>query len=673
MKTFALVATLTVGLAAGGVASAQVEAPPDAALLARVEHFDRHALPGHPRLLLNQANIAAMRAAASGVEKPAWTAVRQWLDKAAAETPIDPDALGDPKRAGFNIADFRKIQSLAEDVENHIVVPAAAYRILGNPADLALARRWALAVARWKPNGRTGIKADDYAARQCLSALALAYDGLYDQWSPAERSQLRGSITARARALLAHQRPFQLDEFNNHPWFQTAALVDAGLALGDESAEADGWWRYGAELFFTRYLTLWGRDGDWHEGMSYATFTLKYVCQFANSLTSATGINPFELPALKRAGYFRLYVAPPGTRGIDFNDTRPLAAQSWDRPIADRLAGETHDPVLQWYADQLPRVDYRPSSNLYTLLYHDPSLGDKPPTALPLTMWWHDSGWVVARTDLTTSQDVEFGFKSSPWIGTALRAKGHDHPDANNLLLNYLGEPLIADSGYYDYYSSPQHKGWTFTGRAHNTLLIDGQEQEIRRPGKVIGVQSGKGWDWIEGQGAGGYADGLVTSWRRQVLYLRPHLFVVRDLVRLPKPETVTLLLHAFQPFELNGQAFVERNGAAAASGIVAAPRDLQIRQWTGFPPGTAPERKTPSDLREFPDQSHLELTTPGKMTNVTFVTVLRASKADEATPAQARVDGDQVRTTYGSEPPVTVTFAPVPADDAPSAPPRFQ
>jgi len=121
---------------------------------------------------------------------------------------------------------------------------------------------------------------------------------------------------------------------------------------------------------------LGGNDGSWHEGINYTTFTLKYVCHFANSLTSATGINPFDdVPWMRHVGYFRLYLAPAGSIGIYFNDTRPLAVQQWDRPI--RVSAGLRDPrpraaMVCHVASTDSRI--KPSSSFYTLLYRDPNL-----------------------------------------------------------------------------------------------------------------------------------------------------------------------------------------------------------------------------------------------------------------------------------------------------------
>jgi Domain of unknown function (DUF4962)/Heparinase II/III-like protein len=677
VKFWVLLAVLVAGraVAAESVPPGATMTPWATALLAQVERVEAKSLPPHPRLLLSDTNVAHMKAVAESSFGARYRAVvTEWLDAERAIDPMDdPAPQKKTPEGGRDMKEFRRIQAAAEAVESHVVLACGIYRMTGEAKYLAQARAWVLAVAHWNPGGATGIRSDDYAARQTLHALAIAYDGLYDVWTKDERALIRRCLLARGEALYRNLNPLTQDPYNNHPWFQCSALVDAGLALADESPEADRWWRYGAELYFTRFLPLGGDDGSWHEGISYLTFTMKYVCQFSTSLKSATGINPFtEVPWLRNAGYFRLYLAPPESIGIYFNDTRPLALQQWDKPTAFRLAGETGDPVLQWYAEWLPQTTRQPTSSFYTLLYRNLDLSGKPPSNLPLTRHFHDVGWVVTRTDLTDGGDIQFGFKSQPWEGPADRAIGHDHPDANNFLLNFLGKPLLVDSGYYDYYKSPHHQLWTMTGRAHNTLLVDGQGQLTRRPGEILSSVSKPGvFDWIEAEGGKAYPVGLLKSWRRQILYLRPDLFVVRDIVRPMKPVVLTWLLHGASQFTLEGQSFECRNGEAAVAGTVVTPAGLQIKQWFGFPAGQLPERNTESNRREFPDQAHVEFSTGSKVGDTTFITVFVPSRIDHVVHPDVTVEsspaGDLVTIRTSDRVVSRIRFGKTPGDGLPS------
>jgi hypothetical protein len=618
-------------------------AAPLAPWVARVDSFQSGKLAPHPRLLLSPPEILRVRAAAKSPEgKPYADAVRKHVDAQRAKpVPAEPDGFQD---GTWNIEDWRRIVAAGGVAQNNILAAAFLYVLSQDPADLAEAKRWTLGVARWNPNGPTGIEGVDHPAHDVLHALSLSYDWLYDRWTPDERSALRACIAARGRALYKHLNPYTQDSWNNHPWFQTTAMVEAGLALaGDDvppetAAEADAWWRYGSRLYLNNFLPLGGRDGDWHEGIHYISYTLIFVYQWADALRSATGINAYETPWLRTVGYFRLYTQPPSGGGIKFNDNNFKNPDLWDKMTAYNAARQAGDPVLQWYAEQmrLP-APTNPVPSLYSLIYRDPALQAVPPgPELPLGVWYRDSGWVVLRTDLTRSDDVQFGLKAGPHLAEE-GSKGHDHPDQNGFLLNFRNEELAVDSGYYDYYDSPHHKNWTFTPRAHNTLLVDGKGQEIA-PAKgsyvTAFVSARDGLDIVESEAAPAYPNGLLRSWRRQVVFARPDIFLIRDIVKPEKPVTLDWLLHGPNKFEVSGQDLFVRNQSAGLAATIIAPPGLDISQWGGFPADATPERKKPGD---FPDQWHLSAKTPERVGDTVFVSALRPGHASETSPPVVR------------------------------------
>ena len=606
----------------------QALAPELQSLLAQVEAFDAASLPPHPRLLLTPPELERVRSAAqSDWGKPLLKAVREHVDaQRSKEIPAEPTGFANGE---WNIDDWRRIVDAGGVMQNNILASAFLAALTREPADVVEAKRWALGIAAWNPHGPTGIEGVDHPARDILHALSLSYDWLYDDCTAQERQVLCDCIAKRGRAMYEHLSPFEGDPANNHGWFQASALVEAGLALADDLPEADTWWRHGSRLYFDTFLPLGGRDGDWHEGTQYVSYTLIFVYQWADALRSATGIDPREVPWLQEVGYFRLFIAPPQGAGIHFNDNNVKPPNSWDKMTAYAAARQTQDPVLQWYADTIKVGRWtNPISPLYGLIYRDAALPSMPPTPeMPLGKWYRDSGWVVMRSDLTSSEDVQFGFKGAPYQGTT-ESRGHDHPDQNGFLLNFLGEPLAVDSGYYDYYGSPHHNNWTFTGRAHNTLLINGREQLVGRDGKILSfISHNDAMDWCEGEAAGAYEEGLLDSWRRQVIYLRPDMFLIRDLVRPAEPADIAWLLHGPKQFAIDGQSFRVRNNKAMLAGSIITPQHLQAEQWEGFPEHAQPERMTPD---QYPDQWHLSLATDGDIRDTTYLALLKVGRAPD-------------------------------------------
>lgn len=601
-----------------------------------VEQFDRAKLPAHPRLVLNRREMTRVAGAArSDWGKPHWEIIREYVEQGRkVEPPADPTGYPGGK---WNVNDWRRIVAIGDEYQTRILSASLAAVVTGDERDVAEAKRWALAAAKLNPVGMTGIRGVDHPARDILHAVALSYDWLYDKYTPDERAALRDCMTARGREMYKYLNPLRGDAWNNHVWFETSALVDAGLALADEVPEADAWWRYGSQLYLTEFLPKGGRDGDWHEGTHYVAYTLMFVYQWADALKSATGIDAYQVPWLQKVGYFCLMISPPKAGGIQFNDNNYTPPNLLDKVNAYVCARVTRDPVLQWYGDQIevPPGETQVRQQLGLLMAHDASIPSKPPGAdLPLGVWYRDSGWAVMRTDLASSDDVQFGLKGGRYYGST-KSRGHDHPDQNSFLLNFLGQPLAVDSGYYDYYGSPHHNGWTFTGKAHNTLLVDGREELVGKDGQILTFVSDRdGMDFVESEAAGTYPAGLLSSWRRQVLFLRPDLFIVRDLVKPTTPATIAWLLHGPSEFRIDGQKLTVRNGNATLAGEMILPAGLNLSQQGGFPKDAQPERKKPGD---YPDQWHLSMTTPGKVDAAEFVFEMRPGNGDVTLPPVTR------------------------------------
>lgn len=612
--------------------------------LAEMDAFQSANVRSHPRLLLTtEEQVRVRQACRTDIGKPYWDAVRKYVDKEKA-TPMLAEPAGYPG-GKWTVEEWRRIVNAGGDAQNHVLAAAFAWVVTQDAGDLAEAKRWTLGIAKWDPHGPSAIEGVDHDAHDVLHAIALSYDWLYDQWTPEERATLRTCIAERGKGLYKHLNPYRYDSWNNHAWFQTTALAEAGLALAGEVPEADTWWRYGSKLYFTEYLPLGGQDGDWHEGTHYISYTLIFVYQWADALRSATGIDAYQVPWLKQVGYFRLYTHPPASGGIKFNDNNFTGPDTWDRMTAYNAAKNTGDPTLQWYADAM---EVTPPSNpipaLYTLISRNPTLPAKAPASeMPLGVWYRDSGWVVMRTNLADSNDTQFGLKCGPHLAEK-GGKGHDHPDQNGFLINSGGDPLAVDSGYYDYYGSPHHTNWAFTAQAHNTILVNGKGQELAppKPSKVVSfVSSNTGLDFVEGEAANAYAPGTLKSWRRQVIFVRPSTFIVRDVIQPTKPSKITWLLHGKSEFAVNGQDFSTGGEKAGLSGRIVEPAGLTMKAWAGFPEDAQPERKKPG---VYPDEYHLNAETPEPVSSVVGLSIYQVGPREtKPAPKVTRfTEGDQ-------------------------------
>ncbi|MBN2448780.1 MAG: alginate lyase family protein [Lentisphaeria bacterium] len=162
------------------------------------------------------------------------------------------------------------------------------------------------------------------------------------------------------------------------------------------------------------------------------------------------------------------------------------------------------------------------------------------------------AGWAVMRTGWGP-EDLYCHFEYGPF-GAA-----HQHEDKLSLILHAHGRRLLTEGGVYAYDSSPWRR-YILSSRSHNTILVDGLEQNRRGlretyltreplPNRWI---SRPEFDFAEGwydEGYGPDRERTVTH-RRAVLLVKPEYWLVID--RLTPSDTAS---HRYEVlFHLDGE-----------------------------------------------------------------------------------------------------------------------
>ena len=96
---------------------------------------------------------------------------------------------------------------------------------------------------------------------------------------------------------------------------------------------------------------------------------------------------------------------------------------------------------------------------------------------------------------------------------------GHDHADMLNVMLYAFGEELLSDLGY----THTRYRPWTVSTLAHNTVVLDEQEQYTRgnsgpSRGSLLAFETThNAVQWMEASGRRAYP-GLARNYRRMVM-----------------------------------------------------------------------------------------------------------------------------------------------------------
>lgn len=306
---------------------------------------------------------------------------------------------------------------------------------------------------------------------------SLAYDLVYNApgMTAADRAHVEKDLL---RELAATIRKNDAGVSNWQAW-HNAGIASVAFCLGDEAMAREA--IEGKSGFFFQMKNSVLRDGFWCEGSptyhAFALSALRWTAEFA----LAAGIR--ELNDHPR--YRAMYSAP-----IDY--TFPdLYFPTVNDAGSVRLAREAGNYELAYARFKDPRfgsvaaLDDR--SCIEALFWGEDSLPPPAGTSGPLcekSVDFPGVGATMLRAGKGTDQlcaHLHYG----PDGGY------HGHPDKLGLIVYGLGRVLVADAATISY-SLPLYKGWYKTTLAHNTLVMDGQNQ-LPAEGELLGLEEKDG------------------------------------------------------------------------------------------------------------------------------------------------------------------------------------
>ena len=197
---------------------------------------------------------------------------------------------------------------------------------------------------------------------------------------------------------------------------------------------------------------------------------------------------------------------------------------------------------------------------------------------------------------------------------------GHQHFEVGNFEI-FRHEPLAAESGEYVDYLSNHSVNWLIRTIAHNCVLVyDADEtwSNMRDGGRHEYANDGgqaKKWDWtadnldewtakretyergdiiayqnrpeymfVAGDCTAAYSPAKLKSWIRQIVFLRPHTFVIFDRVVSTRPELPkTWLLHCHNEGDLGDAGFTVENGEGRLIVRTLLPEDASVETVHGY------------------------------------------------------------------------------------------
>jgi heparin/heparan-sulfate lyase len=259
---------------------------------------------------------------------------------------------------------------------------------------------------------------------------------------------------------------------------------------------------------------------------------------------------------------------------------------------------------------------------------------------------------------------------------------GHQHYEAGNFEI-YRYAPLATESGEYTDYVSSHAVNWLIRTIAHNCILVyqPGEKWSRQRDGgrnqyANDGGQTKK-WEWpvdtlqiwkqrreqfergnivayenrpellyVAGDCTMAYAPSKLSLWTRQIVFLRPHAFVIYDRVISTRPEyEKTWLLHCRNEPRIDGDTATISQGKGTLMVRTLLPEKASIRAIEGYAYHGQTFNEARSALTDVANRWRIEVSPSVPQAEDRFVHVLFT---DQPLPTKLIKEGDRIGAIVG-------------------------
>lgn len=555
-----------------------------------VRDYTGDTVASHPRLLMTSATRADLisKATTDPYSKTTYAAVKYRADRAVRQSTLaDPGSGAD------------RLTTITAELLDRTTALSLVYLV---SKDSAYAERlWndldAVTKFRdWDPDlflSTAGI----------TLSVSLAYDWLYDYWSPSRRTQLTDAIERLGlQPSLSYYAEAEPAPGNwsagtdNWNLVSNAGMIVGALAVADtDEALANRVLAYALPSIRNGIRTLAG-GGGYPEGPGYWDYAMGYLTKAVMALRTATG-GDYGLSAMDgmaETGLFPIYLTGPAGTVFNFGDSDASVV----RPPSLLAFDQLYDSAVLKHAATRANASGNPALRL---LWYDPqrSALDPQSAALPLDRRFDNAGVATHR-----------GSWSDPLAtGIAIRtgifgSGGHEDLDAGTFLLDALGENWSVEYGR-DTYSLPGYfdrsqdgDRWSYLRKradGQNTLVVNpysAQPTTVDARATIERSQSNSDSAMTVVDLTSRYPDDVV-SWKRGFLLFNGRREVIlQDELRVDRPVEAIWSMHTRADIAISSDghtATLTQGGRTLVARITSDP-DLRFVNLPAEPlPNTSP------------------------------------------------------------------------------------
>ncbi|KIO31339.1 hypothetical protein M407DRAFT_220470 [Tulasnella calospora MUT 4182] len=333
---------------------------------------------------------------------------------------------------------------------------------------------------------------------ELTSALAIAYDWLFDSWTAEQRRQIESLILWAGLSSAIHD--FGLDNSTPAAWTtapgEENCISNAGVLMGllamwdalpsNWASNADSAQRVFAQSLNSAQsycANSVSSDGSWIETPSAGLAGTTAQAELAASFLAATG-GTYGLmtanPNFERYGLSLMYAT--GNQGLfDYGDAEPTMYSASGNSMMFYATQYNHPEYMLFQRDRSDAADP------WSMFWYEPTVAGQFWSVLPLDHYFDDprDSWASMRSSWTDGQGLFVAMKSGKLTGHS--AKGD--LDLGDFVIDALGERwavelgsgMLNATGYSDSEAQDSLRWLYYRKRTEgqNTILIAGENQNV--------------------------------------------------------------------------------------------------------------------------------------------------------------------------------------------------
>ncbi|KAM0789094.1 hypothetical protein ACM66B_003151 [Microbotryomycetes sp. NB124-2] len=320
------------------------------------------------------------------------------------------------------------------------------------------------------------------------AAFAVAYDWLYDVWTPQQREAIMWSIITlgldKGLAAYSSGSAWWNKVYGNWNCVCNNGLILGALAIsGDDPTDA-------SQRIFDEVVPNMAiqcsqapsSDGSWPETPNYWYFGTTAHVSSAAALLSATGNDQglLDWPAMRNSGLF--HMATTGKQGLfSYGDAGP------NKFIATANGLMFYGSIFNIPEYVLFQRDRGDAPEPMSMMYYDPQVSGSFFSGLALDQYFDNSttSWASMRSSWTDNDGLYVAIKASTLTGH----ETHGDLDAGTFVIDAMGERWAGELGNGDYLSEgyfssedQDSQRWLYYRKrteGQNTIVLDGANQLV--------------------------------------------------------------------------------------------------------------------------------------------------------------------------------------------------